>query len=193
MDKIGVVRDHWWLRADAQAERLAPRCRKVVSLGGGKVQQVDLDGLVMLARPGTVIELVNAFLLADPRRKRLSGGMRKDFRAALAALEERGARVFDLAADIGSDKHKAFLAVVDADIGLSNRGRRSALNGANSKRGRAAADFTPPQKERAEAVWGNRKKYPEEKDAAAELAKIVSPNGQKFTRHRARREFGNRT
>lgn len=51
---------------------------------------------------------------------------------------------------------------------------------------------------RAIQMFGSRhdercKKYPEEKDTKAALAAIVSPNGRKFTRFRARREFGNRT
>jgi hypothetical protein len=193
VDRIGVVREHRWIRADAQAERLKPRCRVVVSLGGGKAKQVDLDGLVMLARPGTTIELVHAFLLAEPKRKRLSGGMRKDFRAALAALEKRGAQVFDVAADIGSDKRVPFLAVVDADIGRSNRSRSSAANGAHSKRGRQKEKFTPAQKEKAGDIWGNTKRYPEEADTAEPLARILSEKGRPVTVHRARREFGNRT
>jgi hypothetical protein len=193
VDKIGVVRDHRWASADKQAERLAPICRKVVSLGGGKLQQIDRDGLVMLGRSDREFVLCHAFLLTEPKRKRLSGGMRKDFRAVMAALDARGAQVFDLEADTGSDKRKAFLAVVDADIGNSNRGRHSRLNGAKSTRGRIPADFTPAQYEKAGDIWGNTKRYPEEKDTVPALAKIVSARGHKFTKYRARAKFGGRT
>lgn len=167
VDKIGVVRDHRWIRADKQVERLAPRCRIVLSLGGGKVNQIERGALVTLARPGTVIELVHAFLLAEPKRKRLTGGMRRDFRAALTAIEKRGAKVVDLEADIGSDKRKAFLAVVDADIGRSNRGLSSHLNGAKSKRGRQPASFTAQQIKDAKAIWRNTKDFPDWEAAQA--------------------------
>lgn len=197
VDKIGVVVDHRWMPADKQAEVLAPRNRIVVSLGGGRSALIksrsDRDDLLKWCRPGTVIELVHAFLLADQRHKRQAGGLRKDFRVALAAIEKRGAQVFDVTADVGSDKRKALLAVVDTDIGRSTRGRSSKLNGHKSTRGKAPADFTAEQMEKAEGIWGNRKKYPKEKDTKAPLAAIVSPNGRKFTRFRARREFGNRT
>lgn len=188
MDKIGVVRDHRWIRADEQAARLAPRCRVVVSLGGGKVKQVDRNALVKLARPGTVIELCHAFLLAEPRRKRLSGGMRKDFRAALAALEKRGAQVFDLDTGIGSDRRKALLAVVDIDIGRSNRGKHSALNGAKSTKGRKPKDFTAQQLRDAKAVWRNVKDYPAWEDVALEFERSVPG----FTTARAHRLWGGR-
>ena len=189
MDKIGVVRDHRWIKADEQAERLAPRCRVVVSLGGGKIKQVDLDNLATLARPGTVIELVHAFLLAEPKHKRLSAAMRRGFRKALSVLEKRGAQVFDLTADIGSDKRHAFLAVVDADIGASNRGRASKANGEKSKHGgRPRYEPTDDELRRAEAIWGNTKRYPEWADAAKALEREVP----KFTVFRAYKTWGTR-
>lgn len=191
-DKIGVTRQHRWMSADKQAEVLAPRCRRVVSLGGGSVTRVDLEDVEKLARPGTVIELVHAFLLADPRRKHARGGMKADFRAALARLEKRGAVVVDVDGQICSRKHrKAMLALVDSDIARSGRGAKSATNGTQSK-GRQAADFTAAQYDAAEAIWGNTKKYREWDDTRAPLAKIVSPNGQKFTPARAHAKWGGR-
>ena len=192
MDKIGVARNHRWLKADKQVELLAPRCRVVVSLDGGNVKRLDWPTLVQLSREGTTLELVHAFLLAEPRRKHLSGGMRRDFRARLAELDKRGVEVFDLDAEIGSDQRRAFLAVVDEDIGRSNRGRSSATNGANSKRGRRKEDFTPAQTEKAGDIWGNTKKYPEDDDTIEPLSKIISAQGRPFTKYRARREFGKR-
>ena len=188
VDKIGVVRDHRWLSADEQAKRLAARCRIVVSLGGGKTREIDRDALTMLARPGCVIELVHAFLLAEPSRRLLSSGMRGDFRSALAALEKRGAQVFDLTADISSDKRQAFLAVVDADIGVSNRGRASKANGEKSQRGRRRYEPSEDDLRRAEAIWGNTKRYPDW-EAAAEALKREVP---KFTVFRAWKTWGTR-
>lgn len=194
VDKIGVTRQHRWVGADKQGEVLAPRCRKVVSLGGGTATRVEREDVEKLARPGTVIELVHAFLLADPKRKRAKGGMKADFRAVLARLEKRGAVVVDVDGSVCSGKHKrALLALVDSDIARSNQGAKSATNGARSK-GRPEADFTPEQYDAAELIWGNTKKYPNWKDTRPALAKIVSPNGQKFTADRAHKTWpGGRT
>lgn len=194
VDKIGVTRQHRWMSADKQAEVLAPRCRKVVSLGGGSSTQVTREDVEQLASPGTVVELVHAFLLADPRRKHTKGGLKADFRAALARLEKRGAVVVDVDGQICSRKHRrAMLALVDSDIARSGRGAKSATNGAQSK-GRPEADFAPAQYAAAELVWGNTKKYPNWKDTRPALAKIVSPNGQKFTADRAHKTWpGGRT
>ncbi len=185
VDKIGVVREHRWKRAPEQIKLLRQRCAKVVSLGGGDSQQVSRDDLERLARPGTVIELVHAFLLADPRRKRTAGGMRADFRAALARLENRGAVIVDVDGGICSRKHKrALVALADSDISRSNQGAKSATNGARSP-GRQAADFTPAEMRDAKAVWRNVKDYPEWDDAAGAL-----PKG--FTVHRAYKLWGSR-
>lgn len=185
VDKIGVVRQHRWMSADEQAELLKARCRKIVSLGGGKLQQADLDQLVTLARDDTVIEFVHAFLLADPRRKKAKGGLQADFRAALARIEKRGAAVVDVDGQVCSQKHRrALLALVDADLARSNRGAKSATNGARS-RGRQAADFTDAEMKEAKAVWRNVKDYPEWDDAAGAL-----PEG--FTVHRAYKLWGSR-
>jgi len=192
-DRIGVVRQHRWLSADKQAELLRERCRKVVSLDGGKLMRIEREAVEKLARPGTVIELVHAFLLADPKRKRARGGMQADFRAALEGLEKRGAVVVDVDAGICSKKHRrALLALADKDIGRSNQGAKSATNGARSK-GRQEADFTPEQFDKAYNVWHNRKAFPTWDDVDGALEKIVSPNGQKFTRYRAHAKWGGRT
>lgn len=165
VDKICVVRQHRWLAVDAQADRMKGRSRVTVSLGGGKVQQVDRDGLVKLCRPGAVVELVHAFLLADPRQKNRPGGLQADFRRALALIERRGATVKDLDGAVGSGRQrKALLALVDKDIGRSNRGAKSAANGARS-RGRPMAEFSAQQRKEAKAIWRNVKDFPTWEDA----------------------------
>jgi hypothetical protein len=166
-DKIGVVRQHRWVSADKQAEALKPRCRVVVSLSGGSLQQVDRADLEQLSRPGTVIECVHAFLLADPKRKHGRGGMQADFRLALERLERRGAKVVDVDGSICSGKHrKAMLALVDSDIARSNRGAKSATNGALSK-GRPAYVPSKAELAAAKAIWRNVKDYPDWKAAQA--------------------------
>jgi hypothetical protein len=185
VDKIGVARDHRWKRAPEQIKVLEQRCRKVVSLGGGDAVHISREDLERLVRPGTVLEFVHAFLLADPRRKKLKGGLREDFRAALARLEKRGAVVVDVDAGICSQKHKrALLALADSDISRSNQGAKSATNGARSK-GRPEAAFTPQQLKDAKAIWRNVKDYPYWKDTKAPLSEIVDENGIKFTPERA--------
>jgi hypothetical protein len=184
-DKIGVVRQHRWMNAEKQAELLGPRCNKVVSLGGKGARPIEREDLEKLARPGTVIELVHAFLLADPKRKRVRGGMKADFRAALERLEKRGAVVVDVDASICSRKHKrALLALVDADIGRSNQGLKSALNGARS-RGRPKHEPTAEEMKDAKAAWRNVKDYPTWDDV-----KPVLPEG--FTVYRAHKLWGPR-
>ena len=188
-DKIGVTRQHRWLGADKQAELLKPRNRKVVSLGGGSEMQVGLDALVTLARPGTVFEFVHAFLLADPRRKRLPGGMKADFRKALERIHARGAYVVDVDGGVCSGKQlRALLTLVDSDIARSNRGAKSATNGAISP-GRPAYKPTKEELEKAEGIWGNTRAYPEWPDADKALRSKVN---KQFTMWRAHDEFGPR-
>lgn len=159
-DKIGVVRQHRWVSADKQAAALAPRCTRIVSLGGGDVPRVAREDVEKLVRAGTVVELVHAFLLADPARKRTAGGMKSDFRSVLTRLEKRGGIVVDVDAGICSKKHRrALLALVDSDLARSNRGAKSATNGAQSK-GRPPASFTMAQLKEARAIWRNPKDFP---------------------------------
>lgn len=189
VDKIGVTRQHRWLSADEQAEILKPRNRIVVSLGGGKSRQIRREDLERLARPGTVIEFVHAFLLADPRRKKLKGGLQADFRAALDRLEKRGAKIVDVDGSVCSGKQvKALLALVDSDLARSNRGAKSATNGARS-RGRPAYEPTPEELEKARDIWGNTRTYPEWPDADKALRSRVH---DRFTMWRAYDEFGPR-
>lgn len=184
-DRIGVTRQHRWISADKQAERLKPRCPKVVSLAGGSSRVIEREDLERLARPGTVIEFVHAFLLADPKRKRVRGGMKADFRAALERLEKRGAVVVDVDGQICSRKHRrALLALADSDIGRSNQGLKSATNGTRSK-GRPKHTPTAEELKDAKAAWRNVKDYPTWDDVKPAL-----PEG--FTVYRAHKLWGPR-
>lgn len=125
---------------------------------------------------------VHAFLLAEPTRSRVRGGLKADFRAALARIEKRGGIVLDATGVVSSLKHrKALLALVDSDIARSNLGARSAENGALS-RGRPAYKPTPAELKDAKAIWRNVKDYPEWPDADKALREEVNP---KFTAYRA--------
>ena len=181
VDKIGVARDHRWMRATEQIKLLTERCRKVLSFGGGDVMRIEREDLERMARPGTVIEFVHAFLLADPKRKRARGGMQADFRSALERLAKRGAVVVDVDGSVCSGKHKrALLALVDSDIARSNRGAKSATNGAQSK-GRPAYVPSKAELATAKAIWRNTKDYPDW-DAAEKAFKSEVPG---FTTARA--------
>lgn len=188
-DRIGVTRQHRWMSADRQAELLKPRCAKIVSLGGGKLPQVDREDVEKLTRPGTIVELVHAFLLADPRRKKLAGGLKADFRAALGRLEKRGAVVVDVDASICSRKHRrALLALVDSDLARSNRGAKSATNGARSK-GRPVYVPTEQELKDAKAIWRNLVDVPEWQSADEALRAWVNV---RFTAARAYKLWGPR-
>lgn len=167
-DKIGVVRQHRWVSAEAQAKILKPRCRIVVSLGGGKERQVTRAELERLVRPGTVIEFLHVYLLADPHKRSVKGGMKADFAAALKRLvDDRGGTVVDVDAGLTTAKdghRRAMIALAEDQIGRANKGLKSALNGARSK-GRPAAKFTAEQLKDAKAVWRNLRDYPTWLDA----------------------------
>lgn len=187
-DKIGVVRQHRWINASEQERILRDRCRIVVSLGGGKAKLVTLAELAKLTRPGTVVELVHVFLLADPKRKRMAGGMKADLKAAVALLvDKRQGVISDAETGLTTETpghRKAIMALAEDQIGRSNKGLKSALNGAKSK-GRPAADFTPAELKDAKAAWRNMKDYPTWGDVAKAL-----PEG--FTTARAYKLFGKR-
>lgn len=191
VDKIGIVRHHRWIGTAEQHKRLLEcGCRAVVELGG-KSNPVTHADLVRMATEGRTFVLVHAFLLADPRRKKMKGGLRADFDAMVDKLTARGAAVKDL--EIGlttADKRhrQAITAVAHSHISRSNRGLRSALNGARSK-GRPEAQFTREQMKDARAIWRNIKDYPSWEAAQAAFDKDVDG----FTTARAFRLWKGRT
>ena len=194
--KIGVVRHHRWISAAEQERILQPRCRFIVSLGGGKAKLVTLAELAKLTRPGDVIEFVHVFLLADPRKKHAVGGMKADLKAAVALLvDKREGIISDAETGLTTatpGHRKAIMALAEDQIGRSNKGLKSALNGAKSK-GRPKPDFTPQQFAEAKAVWRNLIDYPEWIDTKEPLKQIVSPNGIAFTPERAYTHWKRRT
>jgi len=182
-DIVGVVRQHRWMSADKQAEQLRPLCREVVSLGGGhKMLQRTRVTLEMWATDGRAFMFVHAFLLAEPTRSRVRGGLKADFRAALARIEKKGGVVIDATGAVSSkDNRKALLALVDSDIARSNRGKNSGAN-AVGNRGRPRYEPTEAELKAAKAIWRNVIDYPEWADADKALRGEVSP---KFTAYRA--------
>ena len=93
--------------------------------------------------------------------------MKADLRMALRQLEKRGAKVSDVDSGLTTAKEghrRAMLALADQQIGRSNRGAKSALNGAHS-RGRPVRRFTADELRDAKAVWRNVKDFPTWADA----------------------------
>lgn len=194
-DKIGVIRHHRWLSAAEQFRILQPRCRAVVSLGGGKAKIVSREDLERFVRPDTVIELAQAFLLADLKARKKPGGMKADYTRAVARIMKKGGIVSDIGSGLTTESEghrKAMEALAFEQISRSNRGLKSALNGARSK-GRPRPDFTKEQLASAKAIWRNIMDYPTWSEAQKALAEIeAANNGDKFTPFRANKLYGPR-
>lgn len=196
VDKIGVIRGHRWVGAFEQWSILRDRCRVVLTLDkpiekGRGVKAVTRDELMNLVRPetATVVEMVHAFLLADPRKRRVVGGMKADFHAAVERLIKRGGVLVDVDTGLSTadpGHRKALVALAEDQIARSNKGLHSAANGAKSTKGRQPAKFADAELLRAEAVWFNRGKYP----TWAAVMKAL-PKG--FTTARAHRLWGPRS
>jgi hypothetical protein len=151
-DIIGVVRNHRWISAEEQRERIeADGCRTIVQLGGRRDDEA-MEGLILLARPGTVLKLTHAFLLGDPNTTK-KGGFKASFDAAVEAItERRGGTILDMETNLTTAKpnhRKAIVAVAHDHIARSNQGLSSALNGAKSH-GRPKAWTDPKERQ---IIW----------------------------------------
>jgi hypothetical protein len=151
-DIIGVVRNHRWISAGEQRKRIeADGCRTIVELGG-KRDEGSMEGLILLARPGSVLKLTHAFLLGDPNTTK-KGGTKASFDAAVKAItEQRGGTILDMETNLTTAKpnhRKAIVAVAHDHIARSNQGLSSALNGARSK-GRPKAWTDPKERQ---IIW----------------------------------------
>ena len=193
-DAIGVVREHRWASADAQAKRLREDgIREVVSLNGGKkLKQVVFDDLRKFARPGTVFKLVWAFLIADPRKRGVAA-QKADFDVKLATLtEKRGAVVIDVESGLTTAEPGPRRALVDSAYGMIGRscqGLKSALNGKRNK-GRPRLTFTADELSNFKAVWRDRVEYPTW-DEVRNAYFNMKPDG--FTVERAYKLWGPRS
>jgi hypothetical protein len=187
LDAIGLVRDHRWLGAAEQAKRLeADGCRVILSLDDSKkFKLATREDVEKFVRKGTVLKIVHAFLLADPR-KRYKAAMAADLCAWLKRLVDKGGAVLkDVDMGLTTAKHrKAIVAVADDMIGRHCQGKRSAANG-QTMRGRPLVHFTAEQMREAKAVWRNLKDYPTWEAAADALP-------DKFTTARAHKLWGSR-
>jgi hypothetical protein len=187
-DAIGLVRAHRWANIDVQTRHLrADGCRGIINLD--KVSRAEV---LRLLRDGRMGKLLYAVFLADPRRKRK---VYEDFRDTLAKIETRGGIVKDVSTGLDSaDKTKrtALLDVVRGQVRRHLQGAKSAENGRNHKPGRKLVQFSREQIAAAKAIWRDLIEYPTWEAADAALERIVSAKGEKFTRWRARRLWGQR-
>lgn len=165
-DKLGVARDHRWLKLAEQKRRLeAAGCRAVIELSD---KGADLKDLVQMARPERTFVLCHAFLLADPRYRRAKGGLRARLDDALNQVAKRGAVVMDLETGLSTaDKQhrKAIIAVSHGHISRSNQGLRSSLNGKRS-RGRPKTWDDPAVRQALWNAW-HSDEYKSNPDAIA--------------------------
>lgn len=185
-DAIGVVRAHRWATLEDQRAKLkADGCRVIVDLG-----DKPRDTLVPLIRESTVLKLVYAFLLAEPRGARAALADYRAFACRLAKLPRKCVGIVKdldtglVAATPGA--RKAMLAVVKEQLTRHGKGKQSAENG---KRGRARLVLTELQDAKGEAIWRNVALFPEWKDAEAELRAKVHKG---LTRWQAHRRWGPR-
>ena len=177
------------MKADDQAQVLRPHNRIVATLyGGTRLRRVTLKELAKLTQPGTEINLVHAFLLAEPGPTR---EMKASLRHAVELLTvERKGIVRDVTTGMSTEttaKRQALIDMAGAQIGRSNQGKESATNGAKSPGGQPL-DVSPEQLRDAKAVWRDLIDYPEWDDAARGLKTVH----KYFTVWRAHKLWGPR-
>ena len=192
-DTIGVTREHPWISTAEQIARLqAAGHSKIVSLDGvGKRKKVTLDVLAQLVRPGTVVTLVHAMLLANHNR-RLATSIRADFASALQVLvDKRKGVVKDLDAGITTETpgmRRALVALANEQIGRARQGL-AALDTAKKRRGRSELPLNKMQKALGKSIWLDVTTYPGWKEAERALQEQVDPE---FTKWRANRMWKKR-
>ena len=156
-DTVGIARDHRWMRLAEQQRQLKACSRVVLVLGDQKGRDGKgdkLEELAQIIRPGTVVQLMYAFLLVDPGKKSTPGKLRRSaFDKALSlVVDKRKGVVRDMLTGLSTEtkaKRQALCDLAYGQIARSNKGLNSAENGARS-RGRPRQWFDP---ERRQIVW----------------------------------------
>jgi hypothetical protein len=160
-DHIGVVRTHRWLSAEAQRKRLKEDgVRTIVELDGKK-DAATRDELAKLTRETTLIKIVHAFLLADPKQRRKRGGMKADLvaywkRLTVAPPKGRGGTIKDVDLGLTSENpahERAILAAANEMLARDGKGLKSLANSKKNTKGRAPAEFPPGTREKVEPIW----------------------------------------
>jgi hypothetical protein len=196
-DILGVARDHSWMKLTEQQKQLkAAGSRVVVVLGDGKGRDagkgIAFDQMLPIIRPGTIVLLTHAFLLAESRSQPGKHGKirRSTFDKALAAVEGRKGIVRDLLTGLSTEtkaRRQALIDLAHGQITRSNKGLNSAENGARS-RGRPRQWFDA---ERRQIVWDewHSSAHATNTDAANEASKRIGQRITHFTMWRIVKEM----
>jgi hypothetical protein len=190
-DKIGVARAHRWITVAEQQRRLEQAgCRGVIEL---RDKGYNIDSLLQLAQPGRTFMLAHAFLLADPARRHVLGGMAGDLDRTLSRIAKEGGAVLDLETGLSTrDDRRGLVKRARMHITRSNRGWSSALNGALSH-GRPKSWTKAEQRKIIWEAWHSRE-YPTNEAAAvaasAELGKRIAAQTMYRVVKRMREEKG---
>lgn len=157
-----------------QRQALAANGVTRIAQEGGKRDGDGMATLLKWLRPGepTVIAVLHASLLADPRHKRKKGGTRKAFWAALDAIEERGGIIWELYTGLRTDNREGRDKMTREAIDALARGRHKTSQ--SDRRGRPPKSFTEAQWEKARAAWESMK-LKTWADVAPKLPKGMTP------------------
>ena len=169
-DKLGVARPHRWITLAEQNKRLTEAgCRAVVNLGDKDTRTANL---FTFSRPGRMLVLAHAFLLADPSKAHTLGGMAADLDRTLDGIIKAGGAVLDLETGMTTrQSRKEIVKAARVHITRSNRGLSSALNGRRSH-GRPKSWTDKADRKIIWNAWHSRE-YPTNEAAAAAASKAL--------------------
>lgn len=186
-DTLGVARDHRWMRLTEQQKQLKPISRVVVALGDTKGRDAGkghtLEDVLRIIRPGTVVQVMYAFLLAESRSQPGKYGKmrRAAFDKALAAVEKRKGIIRDVLTGLSTEtpaQRLALKALAYDQIARSNKGLNSAENGTRS-RGRPLQWADPAHRQIVWEEWHSNA-HATNTDAANEASRRI---GKRITHY----------
>lgn len=140
----------------------------VIQDGGKRHNGTTVELVRMIIRPGRVVAVQHAHLLADPKAKRKRGGTRAAFWGVFDAIEAKGGVIWELYTGLRTDKPAERDSMTREAIEALARGRHKTSR--HDKRGRPPKTFTEAQIEKGQAVWESRK-HKTWQDAAKHLPK----------------------
>ena len=132
----------------------------------------DRKELIKSVRRGSVVEVVEAYLLATGSGR--SDSRKRDWMKAVDEIEDKGGIVLEASTGRRSDNRKEWRAAqaqAFEQIASSGRGRKSARNGALSK-GAPGWNPMPEQRHVAEIEWFSRKHKTDHERMAAIQEKL---------------------
>jgi len=127
----------------------------------------DRKELIRSIRPGTIIEVIEAYLLATDGGR--SDSRKRDWLKTVDEIEDKGGIIIETRTGLRSDKPKEWRqvqAMAFEQIARSGKGRNSSANGALSK-GAPRWNPTPEQLDVAERQWFSRKHKTDDERMAA--------------------------